>query len=374
MFAIGVLLPSVDWPALALPLTLNRMPPLCLQTKQISKMADYVDNVPAAFSTQVFASKEALRKAALEVYMMRTQVNASEAQRAHAAIEASQRQAAVEALEAQYQELQAAVSKANQKVVGLVRDVHSAKNNLALAGAALSLQSSATFALQGQLNNSMAAEAVATAAENAARANVTAAADALADALALELDKKSIMYQIIDLGEQTRQKGDPNKQLGLIQVAIEEATADAQKASAKVANATAIKAEADAALSKLVIAQDLIAAKVDGIETIMKMAQNETTALQVSLGFVGVAICCARCAPSVSNPKPQPQPQTLPQPPTPTQNTPQPIRPSTSSKRRQPTPPTQPQQQHLTKSSASKPRRRTTRSSPRLHPPASRLR
>jgi hypothetical protein len=82
-------------------------------------MSDFVDNVPAAVGTQAFASKEALRQAALQVYLMRSQVDVSEAERARAALEASQRQAAAEALQAQYQELLASVEKANAKVAEL---------------------------------------------------------------------------------------------------------------------------------------------------------------------------------------------------------------------------------------------------------------
>jgi hypothetical protein len=169
------------------------------------------------------------------------------------------------------------------------QDVQTARNSLALSGAALSLQSGATFALQGQLNSSLAAEAVAAGAEGAARANVTAAAAELADALAAELDKKSIMYQIIEMGEKTRQSGDKDHQLDLITVAIEEATADAEKASARVAAAQAVKAAADSELRKMSIAQELLAAKVDGISAIMKIAQNETSSLSVGLAWEGQA-------------------------------------------------------------------------------------
>jgi hypothetical protein len=51
----------------------------------------------------------------------RCQVDASEAEREKAALEAAQRQAAVDSLQAQYQELLVAVSKANQKVVSMMK-------------------------------------------------------------------------------------------------------------------------------------------------------------------------------------------------------------------------------------------------------------
>lgn len=161
------------------------------------------------------------------------------------------------------------------------QDVASAKSGLSLAGAALSLQTGATYALQGQLNSTRAAAEAAAGAEAAARSNVTQTAGLLADALSVELEKKSLMYQIIELGEKTRAAGDPGKQLGLIQVAIDEATADADKASKRVAELQAAKAAADAGFNTMALVQGLVTAKVGGIEAIMALAKNETSALQV---------------------------------------------------------------------------------------------
>lgn len=68
---------------------------------------------------QSSAAKEAIRQAALDVYLMKTQVNATEAQRNAAALELSQREAAVEGIQAQYQEIMAAIATANQKLASL---------------------------------------------------------------------------------------------------------------------------------------------------------------------------------------------------------------------------------------------------------------
>jgi hypothetical protein len=76
-------------------------------------------NRPHQFTSQSIAAKEAIRKAALEVYFAKNQVDASQKERDAAALLASQRAAAVETLQAQYQELLAAVARANQKVLQL---------------------------------------------------------------------------------------------------------------------------------------------------------------------------------------------------------------------------------------------------------------
>lgn len=161
---------------------------------------------------------------------------------------------------------------------------------MALAGAALTLQQGAAFVLQGQLNTSLAAEAAATSAEDEARATLTNATSALADALAAELDKKSILTQITDLGNTTRAAGDPNKQLALIEQAISEAAADADAVSARVANAAAAKAAAEAEVAKLAAAQDVAEAKADSINAVVQAAANDTAVLQVGFGGQGCRI------------------------------------------------------------------------------------
>jgi hypothetical protein len=174
------------------------------------------------------------------------------------------------------------------------QDVVTAKNSLSLAGAALSLQRSAAYALQGQLNSSMAATAAATSVEDEARAKVQAAEDAVAALVKVELEKKSLLDQITDLGNKTRASGDKDKQMVLIDEAIIEAKADFEMASRRVADAEALKAVAEAGLRKVALVQDFAEAKMGGIKMILNLALNETDALQVygrqmSLGAQGAA-------------------------------------------------------------------------------------
>jgi hypothetical protein len=178
------------------------------------------------------------------------------------------------------------------------QDVASAKSNLALTGAALTLQQGATFALQGQLNSSRAAEAVAANVTEAARAKVKATAGALADAVQKELEKKSLLYQIIEYGEKTKAAGDPLRRLPVVKVAIDEAQANADAASANVTSLSEAKRAADAELAKLAILQTLVAAKATGMQAIVAAAVNETASLQARLrggaGFRGREGCGAR--------------------------------------------------------------------------------
>lgn len=290
--------------------------------------------MPAEVGTQAVAAKEALRKAALEVFSARSQVDASEALRQKAAVAASDRQAAVEALSAQYKEIMIQVTKANARVVTLMKvggrvrralrmcgrggeapevsarqpkgpdpsrlrlpavlwrtanapaprttpqEVARSKLNLKVAGAALALQRGATSQLQGQLNTTLAAEAAASGAEATARAKVQAAADELAAALAEQAERNGTLAQISALGAKTKAAGDPNKQLPLIQLAIDEAAYYAEVAASRAANATAAKAGADAALAAVGAAQDLAELKLDGLQAVMRLAANETATLQ----------------------------------------------------------------------------------------------
>jgi hypothetical protein len=144
--------------------------------------------------------------------------------------------------------------------------------------------------LQGQLNSSRTTQLAAANVTQAARARVKAAAGALADAVARELEKKSLMYQIIEYGEKTKAAGDPLRRLPVIKVAIDEATADAAAAAANVTELTAAKEAADGELGKLALLQTLVVAKAQGIQAIVTAAQNETASLQVRGSCFGVYV------------------------------------------------------------------------------------